>query len=60
MPCDALPVTDATDCDGRPYVISFWLPTPEEVAALAAGAPVQLWVVGQTMPPVALSVGAEL
>lgn len=55
LPCGALPVTRVV-ADGVPHVVSFWQPTPEELKALAAGAPVELWVVGHTMPPVALAV----
>jgi hypothetical protein len=54
MPCDALPITDAT-LDGVPHVVSFWLPTPAELAILNAGGAVALWIVGRTMPPVAIS-----
>ncbi|WP_194720810.1 hypothetical protein [Noviherbaspirillum malthae] len=57
LPCSALPVT-RTDWDGVPAVLSFWKPTAEELAALNAGGSVVLWVAGQTMPPVALTVDA--
>lgn len=59
LPCDALPVTDVLDRGGQ-FVVSFWVPSPEELAALAAGDPVQLWVAGTSMPAVALSVGGGL
>ncbi len=36
---------------------SAWLPTPEKLARIAAGAPVLLTVVGCGHPPVALEVG---
>jgi hypothetical protein len=36
---------------------SAWYPTEEEKAAIAAGAPVVLWVWGSSHPPVALSTG---
>jgi hypothetical protein len=55
LPCDALPVT-RTDWNGAPAIVSYWTPTPEELIALAAGAKVALWVVGDTHPPVALKV----
>lgn len=55
LPCGALAVT-RTDWDGIPAVVSFWKPTVEELAALQAGQKVALWVAGQTMPPVALTV----
>lgn len=55
LPCSALPIT-RTECEGSPAVVSFWKPDAEELAALNAGASVALWVIGQTMPPVSLSV----
>lgn len=45
-----LPVwTDGEHC------LSRWEPTPEERAAVAAGGPVWLWVVGSTHPPLCVS-----
>ena len=55
LPCGALPIT-RTECDGVPAVVSYWKPAAEELARLNAGEPVALWVVGTTMPPVALTV----
>lgn len=55
LPCDALPVTDVI-MEGRRGLVSYWRPTPEELAALQAGAVVSLWVVGTAMPPVAVEV----
>jgi hypothetical protein len=57
LPCGALPIT-RTECDGVPAVVSYWMPTAEELASLNAGKPLALWVVGNTMPPVALTVDA--
>ncbi|CAG4887899.1 hypothetical protein [Paraburkholderia saeva] len=57
LPCSALPITRVV-ADGVAHVVSFWRPTPDELKALAAGALVELWVVGHTMPPVALAVEA--
>ena len=56
LPCGALPIT-RTECDGIPVVVSYWMPSAEELAALNAGRPLSLWVVGETMPPVAIEVG---
>lgn len=56
LPCGALPIT-RTEVDGVPAVVSYWTPSAQELAALNAGKPVALWVVGQAMPPVALEVG---
>jgi len=42
--------------EGVPHVVSFWMPTAEELATLNAGGTVALWIVGRTMPPAAVSV----
>ncbi|WP_373379901.1 hypothetical protein [Cupriavidus nantongensis] len=55
LPVSALPIT-RRDVAGQPAVVSYWKPTAEELAALNAGASVALWVIGQSMPPVALEV----
>lgn len=55
LPCGALPVTHTT-ADSIPAVVSFWKPSPEELAALNAGEHVVLWVIGGGMPPVAIEV----
>lgn len=57
LPCDALAVT-RVDWNGQPALVSYWVPTPEEIAALAAGAKVALWILGESHPPVALEVAA--
>lgn len=58
LPCSALPIT-RTECDGQPAIVSYWRPTVEELAALNAGEAVALWVIGHSMPPVALCVEPE-
>lgn len=58
LPCSALPVT-RTECDGIPAVVSYWRPTENELAILAAGGSIALWVIGSTMPPVMLAVDAQ-
>jgi hypothetical protein len=55
LPCGALPIT-RTEVEGQSVVVSYWTPTQEELVRLNAGAPVALWVIGQTMPPVSLEV----
>ena len=51
-----LPLRDEV-VDGVPQMVSSWQPTPAEVAAIVAGAPIYLTVLGQGHPPVMLSVG---
>lgn len=58
-----LPIRDELRNDtvtgaGTPVMVTAWFPTPDELAALNAGAPVHLNVVGTMHPPVMLDVGA--
>ena len=48
--CAPLPIMDAGDA-----LLSCWEPTDEERQAIAAGAPVWLWVFGRAHPPVSIS-----
>lgn len=57
-----LPLRDETfDCPvngrGTPRMVTAWLPTPDEIAAINAGAPIHLTVLGSVHPPVMLGVG---
>jgi hypothetical protein len=54
--CLSLPVRDEIDAAGH-RMSSAWLPTPEELAAIAAGAPIHLTIFAGAHPPVMLSVG---
>lgn len=44
---------------GQSGVISYWQPTPEQLALLNAGAPVWLSAWGHTHPPVAIGVEGD-
>lgn len=52
-----LPLRDEIG-DFGPQMVSSWQPTPAEVIAIAAGAPIYLTVLGSGHPPVMLAVGA--
>lgn len=54
-PCSAIALTDLVYAGVR-SVATFWEPSPEERAAIAAGAKVMLIVPGSTMMPAALEV----
>jgi hypothetical protein len=54
--CRGLPVRVQPHGQGV-AMVSAWEPTPAELAALNAGAPVQLHIVGEGHPPVWLDVG---
>lgn len=58
LPCAALAVTDIL-VNGQQAIASFWQPDAEELAHIAAGAPIMLSVLGTSMPPVLLTVGAQ-
>ena len=51
-----LSVRDTTLEDGTPAMVTAWEPTPKELAAIAAGGTVYLWVIGIAHPPVMLQV----
>jgi len=55
LPCGALPVT-RTLVEGQPAMVSFWKPSPEDLAALNRGEFVALWVYGDGHPVVAVDV----
>ena len=55
VPVAAIPVTDTTIGD-RHAIAVFYEPTPEERIQIANGALIGVWVLGVTMPPMALSV----
>jgi hypothetical protein len=52
--CGALPALRDKDEDGLPFLLTAWQPTPEEILAIQAGAPIYLKVCGMGMPPVSL------
>jgi len=53
--CDDLSVT-VGNWSGYPCIVSHWKPSPEELKLLNEGKPVQLTIVGRSMPPVSLMV----
>jgi hypothetical protein len=57
-----LPIRDEVRNDGvtgpgTPVMVTAWFPTPDELAAINAGAPIHLTVVGTGHPPVMMGVG---
>lgn len=51
-----LPLRDEV-IDGTPTMTSSWQPTPAELKAILAGAPIYVTLLGQAHPPIMLSVG---
>ncbi len=41
-----------------PAMTTAWLPIPEELAALVAGAPIHVRILGRAHPPIMVEVGA--
>jgi hypothetical protein len=51
-----LPIRDEV-VNGVNEMVSAWIPTPDEIARIEAGAPIYLRITGRQHPPVLLSVG---
>lgn len=56
--CGDLPVWAGSDQSGHPCIISKWVPSKEELAALNAGEGIYLMIAGTGMPPVSLFTGS--
>lgn len=54
--CGSLAIRDV-EIAGQNVMVSAWQPTPEEIAAIVAGATVRLYVWGSRHPPVSIGVG---
>lgn len=50
-------VTCSVNGDGAHAMVTAWLPTPDEIAAIAAGAPVHVRILGTSHPPIMVEVG---
>lgn len=48
----------AVNGEGTPAMVTAWLPTPEELAALNAGAAVHVRILGTAHPPIMVGVGS--
>lgn len=55
LQCGVLPIQIVKD-HGLPVMRSFWRPSPDDLAALNAGAHVCLGIIGEAHPPVMVSV----
>lgn len=53
--CGALPVT-VTELEGHAVMVSFWKPDATDLAKLAQGGSISLWIYGQQHPVVAVGV----
>ncbi|WP_247337547.1 hypothetical protein [Bradyrhizobium sp. 147] len=50
-------INDAVNGEGTPAMVTAWQPTPEELAALNAGASVHVRILGTKPPPMMVGVG---
>lgn len=50
-------IDDTVNGEGTPAMVTAWTPTPEELAALNAGASVHVRILGSTPPPMMVMVG---
>lgn len=57
LPMRDVIVADTVNGPRTPAMESAWLPTPDEIAAINAGAPIILRILGNVPPPVMLYVG---
>jgi hypothetical protein len=51
-----LPLKDHT-IDGSPAMTTSWQPTPAEIEAIVAGAPIHVTLLGSAHPPIMLAMG---
>lgn len=52
-----LPLKDIVLENGTPAMLTAWIPTPEELDKIAAGASILVYILGTTPPPMMLEVG---
>jgi len=59
--CGPLPITrvECTCGGGPPCIASFWRPSPDELALIAAGKPIRLICWGPVQAPIAMGVDGD-
>ena len=57
LPLRDVIINDTVTGPDTPAMETAWLPTPKEIAAIAAGAPIILRIIGNAHPPVMMEVG---
>ena len=57
LPLRDEPVHCSVNGPATPSMVTAWFPTPDEVAAIVAGAPVHVRVLGTVPPPMMVDVG---
>lgn len=57
LPLRDVLLNDTVNGPDTPAMVTAWIPTPDELAALNAGAPIHLTILGGSHPPVMMGVG---
>lgn len=57
LPLRDEPVNCSVNGHGTPSMVTAWLPTPKEIEAIVAGAPVHVRILGTVHPPIMVEVG---
>jgi hypothetical protein len=57
LPLRDEPINCTVNGAGTPSMVTAWLPTPKELEALNAGAPVHVHILGTAHPPIMVDVG---
>lgn len=50
-------INEKVNGEATPCMVTAWLPTPKELAALNAGAPVHVRILGTVHPPIMVEIG---
>jgi len=54
---EGLPIRDERHAGGDPVMVTAWVPTPQELAALNAGASIHVSIMGTVPAPMLVTVG---
>jgi hypothetical protein len=57
LPLRDVQVNDSVNGPGTPAMETAWIPDPSEIAAIVAGAPIILRILGSSHPPVMIYTG---
>jgi hypothetical protein len=57
LPLRDEPINCKVTGEGTPSMVTAWFPTPKELDALVAGAPVHVRLIGTAHPPIMVEVG---
>jgi hypothetical protein len=58
LPIRDEPLNCSVGGPNTPSMVTAWLPTPKEIEAICAGAPIHVRILGTAHPPIIVEVGA--